>query len=168
MKKNITFTLPAEAVQGASEVKLLGDFNNWNAEIAPKLEKKEDGSFYTIEKLEAGQTYQYRFLLNDGRWVNDYNAQNYAKVPGYYVDNCVITIPEQAKENKTEKTVVKKATKAASAEGEEPVAAKSSKKADSKVKSSEPKAAKSKAKSDDGKASKPAKAVKKATPKTSE
>ena len=30
MTTKIAFTLPAEAVEGASEVILLGDFNNWN------------------------------------------------------------------------------------------------------------------------------------------
>jgi hypothetical protein len=94
MKKNITFTLPAEAVQGATEAFLLGDFNNWNPENAPKLEKQPDGSFKTAAQLEEGKTYQYRFLLNDGRWVNDYHAQNYVPVSGLYVDNCVITVPE--------------------------------------------------------------------------
>ena len=98
MKKNITFTLPAEAVQGATEAFLLGDFNNWNPENAPKLEKQPDGSFKAAAQLEEGKTYQYRFLLNDGRWVNDYHAQNYVPVSGLYVDNCVITVPESKSE----------------------------------------------------------------------
>lgn len=94
MKKKIIFKLPAEAVEGATEALLLGDFNNWSSDNAYLLEEQEDGSFKTVVKLEAGRTYQYRFLLNDGRWVNDYNAQNYVPVSGYYVDNCVITVPE--------------------------------------------------------------------------
>jgi len=100
MKKNITFTLPAEALQGATEAFLLGDFNNWNPENAPKLEKQPDGSYKTATQLEEGKTYQYRFLLNDGRWVNDYHAQNYVPVSGLYVDNCVITVPESKSQNK--------------------------------------------------------------------
>lgn len=101
MKKNITFTLPAEALQGATEAFLLGDFNNWNPQNAPKMEKQPDGSFKTAAQLEEGKTYQYRFLLNDGRWVNDYHAQNYVPVSGLYVDNCVITLPEtKSVENK--------------------------------------------------------------------
>lgn len=94
MKKRIIFKLPAEAVEGATEALLLGDFNDWSSDNAYLLEEQEDGSFKTVVQLEAGRTYQYRFLLNDGRWVNDYNAQNYVPVSGYYVDNCVITVPE--------------------------------------------------------------------------
>ncbi|HEY5407321.1 MAG TPA: isoamylase early set domain-containing protein [Ginsengibacter sp.] len=102
MTTKIAFTLPAEAVEGASEAILLGDFNNWNPEKAPRLERQSDGSFKAVAQLEEGQTYHYRFLLNDGRWINDYNAQDYINIPGLYIDNCVITVPvSQPKENKT-------------------------------------------------------------------
>lgn len=115
MTKNITFTLPAEALDGASEAFLLGDFNNWNPENAPRLEKQKDGSFKTVAKLEEGKTYQYRFLLNDGRWVNDYNAQSYTNVHGLHVDNCVITVPvstkEETKKAQPAKTSAPKETK---------------------------------------------------------
>jgi hypothetical protein len=43
--------------------------------------------------LEAGRTYQYRYLLNDGRWVNDHTADKFVHVGGYNVENCVITVP---------------------------------------------------------------------------
>jgi 1,4-alpha-glucan branching enzyme len=127
MKTKVTFTLPAEAVEGASEVVLLGDFNNWNPEEAPKLKKQKDGSFKTTAQLEAGQTYQYRFLLDDGRWVNDYHAQSYASVPGYYIDNCIITVPEPAKEN-----IAKKKTAKPDTSTKKKTAAKSSKKTSAK------------------------------------
>jgi hypothetical protein len=107
MTKSITFSLPAEALQGATEVFLLGDFNNWNPENAPKLEKQPDGSYKTATQLEEGKTYQYRFLLNDGRWVNDYHAQKYVPVAGLYVDNCVITVPE-SKTEEPKKAATKK------------------------------------------------------------
>ena len=111
MTTKIAFTLPAEAVEGASEVMLLGDFNNWNPEEAPKLERQSDGSFKAIAHLEEGYTYHYRFLLNDGRWVNDYNAQRYVGIPGLHIDNCVITVPvSEPKENKIAKSSKASAT----------------------------------------------------------
>lgn len=112
MKKRITFTLPAEAVEGASEVILLGDFNNWNPEVAPRL-KKQDASFITIVELEVGNTYHYRFMSNDGRWINDYNAQRYEPAPGLHVDNCVITVTEDIEEPEAPaKSAAKKAASA--------------------------------------------------------
>jgi len=105
MKKDITFTLPAEAVEGANEVIILGEFNNWSPADEYKLEKQQDGSYKAIIPLEAGRTYQYRFLLDNGRWVNDYHAQYYVPVHHFYVDNCVITVdetnPDQVEEKNT-------------------------------------------------------------------
>ena len=94
MTKKITFTLPAEAVAEATEGLLLGDFNAWNIEEGIALKKQKDGSLKAVVALEPGKTYQYRFLLNDGRWVNDYNAQDYTPVSGFHVENCLITVPE--------------------------------------------------------------------------
>jgi hypothetical protein len=101
MTSKIAFTLPAEALEGASEAILLGDFNNWNPENAPKLEKQPDGSFKAFAHLEEGHTYHYRFLLDNERWVNDYNAESYVAIPGLYVDNCVITVPVSQDEQNT-------------------------------------------------------------------
>lgn len=94
MTKKITFTLPAEALAEATEALLLGDFNDWDTERGIALEKQKDGSLKAVVHLEPGKTYQYRYLLNDGRWVNDYYAQDYVPVSGFHVENCLITVPE--------------------------------------------------------------------------
>jgi predicted flap endonuclease-1-like 5' DNA nuclease len=113
MKKKVTFTLPAEALDGATEALLLGDFNEWEIGKVIVLKAQKDGSFKISTELEIGKTYQYRFLLNDGRWVNDYNAEEYVSVHGFNVDNCVITVStdveKQPKEKKASKP--KKAAK---------------------------------------------------------
>ncbi|MEO7309546.1 MAG: helix-hairpin-helix domain-containing protein [Chitinophagaceae bacterium] len=92
MSKKITFTLPAEVVAGATAGILLGDFNNWDYTQGVDLKKQKDGSLKAIITLEVGQTYQYRFLLNDGRWVNDHSAESFVHVEGLQVENCVITV----------------------------------------------------------------------------
>lgn len=103
MKKEIIFTLPAEALEGATEVVILGDFNNWSPADEYKLERQQDGTFKTIVFLEEGKSYQYRFLLNDGRWVNDYHAQNYLPVYDLYIENSVITVPATSAESEDKK-----------------------------------------------------------------
>lgn len=95
MAKKITFTLAAEVVADATEGLLLGDFNNWDNTHATSLKKQKDGSMKATIALEAGKTYQYRYLLNDGRWVNDHTAESYVPVYGYQVENCVINVPEE-------------------------------------------------------------------------
>lgn len=95
MAKKITFTLAANVVADATEGFLLGDFNNWDNTNATSLKKQKDGSMKATIALEPGKTYQYRYLLNDGRWVNDTTAENYVPVYGYQIENCVITVPEE-------------------------------------------------------------------------
>jgi hypothetical protein len=82
-------------VADATSGLLLGDFNNWDDSKAPSLKKQKDGSLKTTIALEGGRSYQYRYLLNDGRWVNDYNAETYVHDWRLGVDNCLITIPAE-------------------------------------------------------------------------
>ena len=119
MAKKVTFTLSSDVVAGATAGLLLGEFNNWNVDNGVSLKKQKDGSMKTSVTLEAGKSYQYRYLLNDGRWVNDNSAANYAYAHGYEVENCVIAVPEEAekvvkaKVSKEAKPATEKAPKAA-------------------------------------------------------
>lgn len=119
MTKKITFSLPEEALRGTTGGKLLGDFNNWNPDTAPTLKKHKDGSYKTSVTLEEGKTYHYRFLLDDGRWENDYQAQRYEKIDGLGIDNSVLTVPITEKKvtqpKKTKKLTTPEATKKATA-----------------------------------------------------
>lgn len=108
MTTKVTFILPAEIVDNATSALLLGDFNNWDLNSGSALTKQNDGSLKTTLALEAGKTYQYRYLLNDGRWVNDANAAAY--VADYQVENCIITVPAEVKAAKKAAPVKAKAT----------------------------------------------------------
>jgi 1,4-alpha-glucan branching enzyme len=82
----VTFSLPAE-VQGEN-VYLVGDFNNWD-ETATRMERADDGSFRLTLELEAGREYQFRYLVNNHEWHNDWHADKY--VPNAYSgDNSVV------------------------------------------------------------------------------
>lgn len=89
----ITFTLPAANIIGASECVLLGEFNNWNLEEGFYLKKQADGSMSTEVELAAGKAYQYRYLLSNGRWVNDDGEKVISEMSGYPVENCIINVP---------------------------------------------------------------------------
>ncbi|MFC4231878.1 isoamylase early set domain-containing protein [Parasediminibacterium paludis] len=95
MAQKITFTVSAEIADNATSGILLGDFNNWEFEKGIALKKQKDGSLKTTVALESG-TYQYRYFLSDGRWVNDGNADAYVYSEEFFVDNCVINVPEEA------------------------------------------------------------------------
>lgn len=108
----VTFSLPKEAVADAQEVLLLGTFNNWSVQEATPLKKQKDGSFATAIALKAGATYEFRYLVDQQRWMNDWNADEYVPTP-FNVENSVITIPA---EEVVAAAPVKKAAKAEKAE----------------------------------------------------
>ena len=91
--KKVTFILPADIVSDASNGLLLGEFNNWEKKSGFSLKKGKDGSMKAIVELEAGRSYEYRYLLDGGRWENDQTAEQYAMVQGFDIVNCVITVP---------------------------------------------------------------------------
>lgn len=112
MNRKVLFTLPSEYVANASEGILLGEFNNWNIEEGILLQKKEDGSMVAELSLTAGKTYEYRYLLSDGRWVNDNNGKAFSELFGHSVENCVITVPAAAKKTTSVKPKTVKKEKA--------------------------------------------------------
>ena len=76
----VTFSYPAN--EGINTVQVLGDFNNWDSNQAPKLKKGKEG-FSTSLELNAGNSYEFKYLINDSHWENDSNADQY--VPSLYV-----------------------------------------------------------------------------------
>jgi predicted flap endonuclease-1-like 5' DNA nuclease len=93
MKTKIKFTLPAGNIIGAAECVLLGEFNNWNLDEGFYLQKQADGSMTTEVELVAGKEYQYRYLLSNGRWVNDDGEKVTSEMSGYPVVNCIVRVP---------------------------------------------------------------------------
>jgi predicted flap endonuclease-1-like 5' DNA nuclease len=116
MEKKVTFSLSPEVVGEATSATLLGEFNNWDANNGITLKKQKDGSLKATASLEAGRSYQYRYLLNDGRWVNDERAENYVHANGFAVENCVITVTEETEASAKPKKEKKAAAKAEKAE----------------------------------------------------
>ncbi len=98
----ILFTLPASNIIGADECVLLGEFNNWDMEKAVYLQKQADGSMTAEVDLPAGREYQYRYLLSNGRWVNDNNEKVISEMLGFPVENCLVSVPEMVEESSTE------------------------------------------------------------------
>ena len=116
MAQKVTFTLAAEVVGEATSGLLLGEFNNWDYNDGISLKKQKDGSMTATASLESGKRYEYRYLLNDGRWVNDHSAEHYVHISGFHVENCVINVAEDVKKapaaKKIKETAPEKATAA--------------------------------------------------------
>jgi predicted flap endonuclease-1-like 5' DNA nuclease len=103
--KKIDFLLPAEVAAGATSGILLGEFNNWDSNSGVALKKQKDGSLKASLSLQSG-SYEYRYLLNDGRWVNDTQASKYTYISQFEIENCVIeVVAEEAPKAKAVKAV---------------------------------------------------------------
>jgi len=88
----VTFNLPEELVTGAKKVNLMGDFNNWDLKKAESMRKLKDGSYTRTLDLDAGQNYEYRFLVDGETWINDIEADAYVSNGLSYEENCVVEV----------------------------------------------------------------------------
>jgi len=107
----VTFSLPKEAVNGGSDVRILGDFNNWAWEkgVGMKASKSE---YKAVVELTAGQQYEFRYLVDGTTWVNDWKADAYLTTP-FGVENSVVAleaVPVKATPVKKKVTPKAKAT----------------------------------------------------------
>lgn len=82
----VTFYLPA-AVK-AETVHLVGDFNNWDEHSTP-MKKLKDDRFTVMLELESGHEYQFRYLVDQSEWHNDWEADKYVPNP-FSGDNSVV------------------------------------------------------------------------------
>jgi len=91
----VTFTLPVDAINGANQVKLIGEFNEWNPTSAIPMKKLDDQYIITLE-LPVGRDYQFRYIGDNGLWANDWAADNYIPSPYDHIDNSVLSLEEGA------------------------------------------------------------------------
>jgi predicted flap endonuclease-1-like 5' DNA nuclease len=126
MAKKVKFILSADIVADATEGLLLGEFNNWDIDNGFTMKKAKDGSLMATVSLEEGRAYQYRYLLNDGRWVNDQSAQ-YIHDERFHVANCVIEVPAGEESAVAVSAVKAKAAKAKAAKAKAAPAVKEAK-----------------------------------------
>ena len=69
---------------------VVGEFNSWSFQENP-MKKLKNGSFSVTLSLQAGNAYQFRYVLEGNTWVNDVEADGY--VPNQYgEENSVITV----------------------------------------------------------------------------
>ena len=87
----VTFSLPHEAVRDAQSVCVAGEFNDWNIH-ANSLKRRKDGSFSLTIELERGREYQFRYLIDDMYWENDWAADKYVPSAFGDCDNSVVIV----------------------------------------------------------------------------
>jgi 1,4-alpha-glucan branching enzyme len=71
------------------QIHLVGDFNDWEKTATSLDYVKSARAYKTRVKLEPGQEFQFRYLINGANWHNDWQADGYVsnQVDG---DNCLV------------------------------------------------------------------------------
>lgn len=83
--------LPQDAAPDAKSVNIVGDFNNWDIYGTP-MKRDIKGNFIVTVDLEAGREYQFRYLIDETRWENDWKADRYVPTPYGHSDNSVVSV----------------------------------------------------------------------------
>ena len=87
----VTFRLPRIAAKDAKSVFVVGDFNNWNVYANP-MKRLKNGDYTIRLELEPRSEYQFRYLIDESKWENDWNADKYTKSPYGDSDNSVVIV----------------------------------------------------------------------------
>jgi 1,4-alpha-glucan branching enzyme len=87
----VTFRLPPEAAQGAQEVHLVGEFNDWDPTATP-MTRLKNGEFKVTVDLETGREYGFRYLIGNEIWENDWSADKYVPCGFPGEENSVVVV----------------------------------------------------------------------------
>jgi len=87
----VTFKLSKNQAHAAGSARLVGDFNEWDMTTSP-MKKLKNGDFTTTINLAKDSQYQFRYLLDDKIWENDWEADAYVPSPISIADNSVVQV----------------------------------------------------------------------------
>jgi len=86
-----TFRLPKAAAPAADLVHIVGDFNDWSNEATP-MTRLKSGEFKVELALEPGKQYQFRYLIDQRDWENDWEADSYTPSTAFPAENSVVSV----------------------------------------------------------------------------
>jgi len=118
----LSFSLTTEQVGENADVRVVGQFNDWNWTNGLVLKAKKAVYTGSLE-LATGNAYEFRYLVNGEEWLNDEAADNYVATP-YFSHNSVAVL---------DAVEIKKATKVATKTAKAKVVAKKAKTVKAKV-----------------------------------
>ena len=87
----VTFRLPKAAAPKATTVHIVGEFNNWST-VATPMKKLKSGEFKAILDLLPGKAFQFRYLIDQTSWENEWEADRYEKSEYGACENSVVEV----------------------------------------------------------------------------
>lgn len=86
----VTLSLPLKAAPEAKEVKVVGDFTNWKKGL--RMKKLKNGEYKVTLELPVNNTYQFRYLIDNTKWENDWAADAYVSNGVSLEENSVVVL----------------------------------------------------------------------------
>ncbi|WP_319521834.1 isoamylase early set domain-containing protein [uncultured Desulfosarcina sp.] len=87
----VTFRLPKAAAPKAKTIHIVGEFNDWSTVKTP-MKRLKSGEFTAVVELAPGRDYQFRYLIDQTFWENDWDADRYVKSDFGDCDNSVVAV----------------------------------------------------------------------------
>jgi len=87
----VSFSLPQ--IIEAKSISIVGDFNSWNQERLP-MKRNKKGAWQAKLKLEPNHSYEFRYLLDGDRWLNDDACESCPNPFG--TNNSVLVLSQEA------------------------------------------------------------------------
>ncbi|BBO84811.1 isoamylase early set domain-containing protein [Desulfosarcina ovata] len=87
----VTFRLPKAAAATAKTVHIVGEFNDWSTVRTP-MKRLKNGEFKVVVDLVPGREYQFRYLIDQTVWENDWEADRYVKSDFGDCENSVVAV----------------------------------------------------------------------------
>lgn len=87
----VTFNVPREMSRRAKSIMVVGDFNHWSVKDNP-MKKLKNGAFTLELDLEAHKEYQFRYLIDEKIWENDWEADKYVRSEYGNCENSVVVV----------------------------------------------------------------------------
>lgn len=86
----VTLSLPKDAAKEAKTVEVVGDFTNWENGVS--MTKLKNGTFKTTLELAPEKEYQFRYLIDNKVWENDWEADKYVASGVSSDENSVVVL----------------------------------------------------------------------------
>ena len=87
----VTFRIPEQIGNGASDAYIVAEFNGWSTGAHP-MKRLKNGAFTTTVDLKAGKEYQFRYLLDGASWIDEAEADKYVDTPFGDSRNSVVVV----------------------------------------------------------------------------
>ena len=86
----VTLSLPKDAAKDAEKVEVFGDFTEWSEGIP--MTKLKNGNYKVTIDLAPEKEYEFRYLIDNKVWENDWDADKYVSNGVSVEENSVIVL----------------------------------------------------------------------------